>query len=80
MSHIATIKTEIRDEQAVRSACQRLKLAEPTFGTFQLFAVQRTGLGVQLPDWRYPVVIDLNTGSTEFDNYNEEPTQQSIDF
>ncbi len=33
--------------------------------------VQRNGvgLGVQLRDWRYPVVFDLTTGESKFDNY-----------
>ena len=33
MSHIVTIKTEVRDAAAVRAACRRLGLAEPTHGT-----------------------------------------------
>lgn len=70
MSHIVQIKTEVKDEAAVRAACLRLKWEQPTFGNFQVFSVNRTGLGVKLPQWQYPVVIDLNTGAVDFDNYN----------
>lgn len=69
MSHIVEIKTEIRDEQAVRSACVRLKLAAPETKTVRLFSATATGLCVQLPNWRYPVVADLKTGKLAYDNY-----------
>ena len=70
MSHIVQIKSEVRDEAAVRAACLRLKWEQPTFGTFNVFSVQRTGLGIRLPNWTYPVVCDLQTGAVDFDNYN----------
>jgi hypothetical protein len=28
-----------------------------------------TGLGVQLPDWRYPAVCQLDSGEIKYDNY-----------
>ena len=70
MSHIVEIKTEIRDEQAVRSACVRLKLAAPERKTVRLFSATETGLCVGLPGWRYPVVCNVLTGELRFDNYN----------
>ncbi len=70
MSHIVEIKTEIRDEQAVRAACIRLQLAPPETKTVRLFSATATGLCVQLPGWTYPVVANLQTGSLQFDNYN----------
>ena len=70
MSHIVTIKTEIRDAVAVRLACQRLKLPLPVEGAHRLFSGQVTGLGMQLPDWRYPVVCELDSGQLKYDNYN----------
>jgi len=69
LSHIVEIKTEIRDEQAVRAACVRLKLAAPETKTVRLFSATATGLCVQLPGWRYPVVCNLLTGQIQFDNY-----------
>jgi hypothetical protein len=69
LSHIVSIKTEIRDAGAVRAACQRLRLPTPVEGTHRLFTSQATGLAVQLPKWRYPVVCDLGTGQLQYDNY-----------
>ena len=69
LSHIVQIETEIRDPVAIRSACSRLSLAEPIFGEAKLFSTRRTGWIVQLTDWRYPVVCDVNTGKLAFDNY-----------
>lgn len=34
-----------------------------------LFSGEVTGLAVQLPGWRYPVVCDSATGKVQFDNY-----------
>ncbi|MBR9803339.1 DUF1257 domain-containing protein [bacterium] len=69
MSHIVEIQTEVRDPVAVYSACDRLKLPQPKQGTFQLFSTTATGLGVQLPEWRYPVVCETESGTVRFDNY-----------
>jgi len=69
MSHIVTIETQVRDPVAVRSACDRLRLPPSTEGTFQLYSSRATGLGVQLPEWRYPVVCDTTTGKLAYDNF-----------
>ena len=69
MSHIVTIKTELRDPAALRAACGRLQLPQPTQGKFKLFSEELTGLGVQLPNWKYPVVCDTQTGQMRFDNF-----------
>jgi len=69
MSHIVSIQTEIRDPVAIRSACCRLKLPEPVFEKVNLFSSQVTGWAVRLPEWRYPVVCDVNTAQIAFDNY-----------
>lgn len=69
MSHIVSIQTEVRDPVAIRSACDRLRLPEPVFGEAKLFSSSAAGWAVQLPDWRYPVVADVNTGKLAYDNY-----------
>ena len=69
MSHIVTIKTEVRDGAAVAAACHRLAWPAPAMGTAQLYSGQATGLLVRLPDWLYPVVIDADTGTIRYDNY-----------
>jgi len=70
MSHIVSIQTEVRDAAAVRSACQRLKLPQPTTGKHRLFSGEVEGLAVELPGWKYPVVAQLDTGKLRYDNYN----------
>ena len=69
MSHIVKIKTQIRDAAAVRAGCNRLRLPPPVQGTHRLFSGEVTGLGVQLPDWKYPLVCELSTGELKYDIY-----------
>ena len=69
MSHIATVKTEVRDQAAVAAACRRLSLPRPVQGTAHLYSGTLSGLIVHLPDWLYPVVIDTATGNVRYDNY-----------
>ena len=75
MSHIVEIKTEVRDEAAVQSACSRLHLPRAKKGTFELYSSSETGLGIELPHWKYPVVATSEasgrlTGQMRYDNYN----------
>lgn len=69
MSHIVTIKTEVRDPTAIRRACGRLKLPTPTLGTARLFSSESTGWLVTLPHWRYPLVCQTESGQLAYDNY-----------
>ena len=69
MSHIVTIKTEVRDEVAVEAACERLQLEKPVYGTARLFTGSASGLLVRLPEWHYPVVCQTETGEVQFDNF-----------
>ena len=69
MSHIVTIQTEVRDPDAIASACRRLGLDEPVHGAAQLFDGEATGLLVRLKDWLYPVVADTATGQLRYDNF-----------
>jgi hypothetical protein len=69
LSHIVTIKTEVRDHAAIAAACRRLALPEPAMGTAQLYSGQATGLLVRLPEWLYPIVVDQSTGTIRYDNY-----------
>lgn len=69
MSHIVSIKTQVRDMTAIAAACHRLSLAAPVQGTTQLYSGQASGLLVQFPGWNYPAVIDVESGEVRFDNY-----------
>ena len=69
MSHIVSVKTEVRDPDAIWAACHRLKLNPPIFGSFKLFTQTVTGIGVRLPDWRFPIVCNTDSGEVQYDNY-----------
>ena len=77
MSHIVEIKTEIRDEAAVKAACVRLQIPTPEHKTCSLFSATATGLAVQLPGWNYPVACNLQTGQLQYDNYQGHWGEQS---
>ena len=51
MSHIVSVQTEVRDADAIWSACHHLRLNPPIFGSFCLFRSTVTGVGVRLPTW-----------------------------
>ena len=68
MSHTVTIKTQIRDIQAIQAACQRLKMPQPIQGEVRLFDRVAQGIGVQLDGWRFPVCIESD-GNLLYDNF-----------
>jgi len=70
LSHIVTIKTEVRDPAAIKAACRHLHHPQPTYGETRLFSGSRTGWRVQLPAWRYPIVCETETGTVHYDNFN----------
>ena len=69
MSHVVQIQTEVRDPAAVRAACGRLDLPQPVEGIHRLFSEEVEGLGVRLPEWRYPVVCELSSGRLRYDDF-----------
>jgi len=69
MSHLVKIQTKVRDPVAVAAACERLKLPSPEQKTVKLFSAEATGLAVEFPGWRYPVVCDLTIGALQYDNF-----------
>jgi hypothetical protein len=69
MSHVVQIQTQVRNAAAVRAGCARLGLPAPVEGQVKLFTESVSGLAVQLRDWRYPVVFNVATGESKFDNY-----------
>jgi hypothetical protein len=69
MSHIVTIKCEIRDLESLTLGCHRLGLARPMHRTARLFSSEATGYCVELPEWRYPVVCDVEAGTLAYDNF-----------
>lgn len=77
MSHIVTIRTEVRDAEALCFGCERLGLERPVHRTAKLFTDEATGYCVELLEWRYPVVFQTETGEVKFDNFNGRWGDQS---
>ena len=69
MSHIVSIKTQVRDPAAIVAACRRLNVPAPQHGTAELYEGPASGLLLLLPEWRYPVVVDVQKGEVRFDNF-----------
>ena len=69
MSHLVVIKVEVKDFDAIKSACCRLELKEPVHGRAIIFNAEAEGVIVELPDWTYPVVCQLKTGEVKYDTY-----------
>jgi hypothetical protein len=69
MSHIVTVRTQVRDPAALAAACRRLGLEPPAVGAAQLYSGRAEGHLVSLPGWRYPVVFDTAAGQARYDNF-----------
>jgi hypothetical protein len=50
-------------------AGRRLNLAATKHERVILYSGEVTGLAVRLPEWQYPVGIDTETGSVQYDNF-----------
>lgn len=70
MSHTTEVQTEIKDVAALEQACSIIGAGFLGHGTFSLYGSNETGIGVQLPGWSYPIVIDIEKGTIKQDNYN----------
>ncbi|WP_010583147.1 hypothetical protein [Schlesneria paludicola] len=77
MSHLITIQTQVRDSVAIASACSRLRLPPPAHRTVKLFASAETGWAVELPEWRYPIVCQTDSGELKYDNFGSRWGDQS---
>jgi hypothetical protein len=70
MSHVVTIKTQLRDVTSIAAACRRLGLPEPVQGTTRLYSGEVTGLLIHLRDWQYPIAVDPASGEVQGDNFD----------
>jgi hypothetical protein len=69
MSHTVRVQIEFRNHEALLTAIQRLNWHVLGEGSYELFSSTEAGLGIQIPGWRYPVVIK-GDGTIAFDDYN----------
>jgi hypothetical protein len=77
LSHIVSVQAKVRDPAAVAAACERLSLPAPVQGKAKLYSGTANGLLVQLPGWKYPAVIDTQTGTVKYDNFGGRWGEQS---
>jgi hypothetical protein len=74
MSHVVTVKLEVKDVAAIHAAAARLEKAQLLHNgdvhTYKMYGrQQQTGIGLQLEGWQHPVVIDTESGEVRYDNF-----------
>lgn len=69
MSHVVTCKVEMKNRDALNAAIDHLGLENLGQGNHRLYGRSVDGVGLKLPDWNYPVVINPETGEAFYDNY-----------
>lgn len=70
MSHIVKIQAKMTDVRAVERACVQLRLTPPRQGKHKVYTQDVEGLAINLPEWKYPIVVIPGTGELKYDNYN----------
>lgn len=69
MSHMTTVKTEIKDLTTLKLSLEKNPEVEwQKHGTFQLYSGTATGYGIKLRGWTYPIVV-TEDGTIQYDNY-----------
>lgn len=72
MSHIVTIKSQMKNIEALTASCEALKIPFQV-GPHQvtLYAGQqvKTDFSFQLPGWRYRCAVNAETGEVKMDNF-----------
>jgi len=69
MSHTMNIQLEIRDKEALQTACERLGITILGGNLHSLYSSKESGIGFTLPGWKYPLVVKTD-GTVAYDNYN----------
>jgi hypothetical protein len=68
MSHTVNVKIEFRDRAALAAAVAALGGKVLGEGSYKLFSSTEGGLGIQLPGWKYPLIVKAS-GELAFDDY-----------
>lgn len=69
MSHIVTIKTELKNFDTIKEVCKRLGLHCKQSNDINVYNTNKTGMGIHLKGWKYPIVVNKQ-GVVYYDNYN----------
>ncbi len=68
MSHTTNLQVRVCDLEVLEVVCERLGL-QTKEGKHRLYASTEEGVAIQLPGWKYPVIVKSN-GNVAYDNYN----------
>jgi len=68
LSHITTVKTELRNLEMLQTACRLLDVSYLGFGEHKVYTAQVLGHAFQLDGWKYPCVVNIEKGSVTMDN------------
>lgn len=70
MSHVLTGKTKVHDA-AVLIECltKNPDVLWHKRGEFKLYGTTVKGYGFQIKGWKYPIVVNFETGEIRYDNY-----------
>jgi hypothetical protein len=69
MSHTVTIDIKMKNKEALVKAAESMNAEILGEGTHRLFGSSHQGLGIKLPKWNFPIVVD-ESGTAFYDNYN----------
>lgn len=67
--HVVRARCRLKRRDAVLAACSVLGLNVVPGEQHNLYSGTYRGMGVQLPGWQYPLVVDLETRSFQYDTY-----------
>ncbi len=72
MSHTTTVELEYTDEEALIQALDATGFPYQKNKTVQLYSSKHTGIAVNLPGWKYPIVLEKTDSGyrLRYDNYN----------
>ncbi len=71
MSHTTTIKTELKNLEALKRVCQELNYKLKENDTVKLYMTTEKGTSIQLPNWIFPIVVCPENGTVKYDNHDE---------
>lgn len=72
MSHTATVKTQLKDVNALKAACTALRLpfTEGRHEVRLYSGSQYADFSCTLPGWHYPIALSTKSGEVKYDNFN----------
>jgi len=69
MSHIVTVKTELKNIDTIKKVCKNMGLKYHGKKNVKYYNTVKSGIAINLNGWKYPIAVQ-NDGSVYYDNYN----------